>query len=150
MVMAFRFALAPLLQLRQSLEHQRALALQKASLQVARAQEALARLDRLLEESAGIDLHSLAAGCMAADLHFAVLLREQLHRLRIQLRDEIRRLEALRQEAAYAYERALAEREVLESLRAHQRRTYQLEQARRQQQEIDAVFLVQRWHTRKG
>lgn len=148
--MAFRFALAPLLQLRQSLEHQRALALQKASLHVARAQEALIRLDRFLEESAEVDLRSLAAGCMAADLHFAFLLREQLQQLRVQVQDEIHRLEALRQEAAQAYERALAEREVLESLRARQHRAYQMEQARRQQQEIDAAFLVQRWHTRKG
>jgi len=147
--MAFRFALAPLLHLRQSFEHQRALALEKASLQAARAAESLARLDRFLEESAGIDLRSLAAGCMAAELHFAMLLREQLQQLRLQLQSEICRLEAAREEAAHAYERALAEREVLESLRAHQRRACQLEQARRQQQEIDAVFLVQRWRTLK-
>jgi flagellar FliJ protein len=147
--MAFRFALAPLLRLRQSLEHQRALAFQKASSHVARAQEALTRLDGFLEESAAIDSRSLAAGCMAADLHFAMLLREQLQQLRVQLQEEIRRLEALHEEAAHAYEQALAEREVLESLSARQRRAYQLEQARRQQQEIDAVFLVQRWHTGK-
>jgi flagellar export protein FliJ len=119
-------------------------------LQVAQAQESLARLDRSLEEAAGASRRSLAAGCSAAELHFAFLLREQMQQLRVQLVDEIRRLESVREDAARAYERALAECDALESLRARQRRAYEVEQARRQQQELDAMFLVQRWHRQKG
>jgi len=150
MAMAFRFALAPLLRLRRSIEHQRALALQKASLSVRRAREALAAADRHLDESFRSDSRSLAAGRMAAELHFAILIREQLQQLRLQLQDEISRREALREQAAREYRQALQEREVLEAVCARQRHAYQLDQMRRQQRELDTDFLLQRWHRGGG
>lgn len=148
--MALRFALAPLLRLRQSIERQRTLALQEASLQLARARETLVQLERFLADSALADAASLAAGRTAAELQFASLLRDQFRELRLQLQGEVRRLEELRQLAAQAYQQAYREREVLETLRARQRRAYQLEQARCQQQELDAAYLLQRWHHRDG
>jgi len=148
--MSFRFALAPLLRLRQSIERQRTLALQEALLQVARARETLAGLERFLADSALADAHSLAAGRRAAELQFATLLREQLRQFRLQLQEEVRRLEEVRQRAQQAYEQAFREREVLETLRARQRREYQLEQARHEQQQLDAVYLLQRWRNRKA
>jgi flagellar export protein FliJ len=147
--MAFRFALAPLLRLRRSVEHQRALALQQASFHVARARDVLAQLEKFLDDSLRADARALAAGRTAAELQFATLLRAQLEQIRVQAQDEITRLETLRIEAARAYRHALREREALETLCARQRRAYQLEQRRRQQQEVDAAFLLQRWHVRK-
>src|SRR5208283_4571872 len=70
-IMAFRFVLAPLLRLRQSIERQRALALQEANLKVSRAQETLAQLERFLSGSAQSDSAALAAGRTAAELQFA-------------------------------------------------------------------------------
>jgi len=148
--MAFRFALAPLLRLRRSIEHQRALALRKASLNVQRAREALAAVDRSLDDSSRADSRSLAAGRMAAELQFAILIRERLQQLRLQLQDEIGRREALREQAAHEYRQALQEREVLEAVCTRQRHAYQLDQMRRQQRELDAAFLLQRWHKRDG
>jgi len=148
--MAFRFTLAPLLRLRQSLERQRALALQQAAFNLTRAQDSLAHLDRFLVESTLADAASLAAGRAAAELQFASLLREQLDHLRLQLMEQIQRLELLRQQAALTYQQAYREREALETLRAHQRRAYQIEQLRRQQRELDAAFLLQRWNRRSG
>ena len=148
--MAFRFALAPLLRLRQSIEHQRALALQEASLQLARSRETLARLERYLADAALAYSASLARGRTAAELQFASLLREQFRQFHLQLEEEIRRLDALRQQAAQAYQQAYREREVLETLRSRQHRAYQLEQARRQQQELDAAYLLQLVHDRDG
>lgn len=147
--MAFRFALAPLLRLRRSLERQRALALQQASLNVIKAQKTLAQLETFIEESAKTDARSLASGRSAAELHFAFLLRERLQQLRVHLQGEIQRLEMVREQAAGVYEQALHEREALEALEARRRREYQIEQARRQQQEIDAAFLLQRWRIRE-
>ena len=69
--MPFRFALAPVLRLRQSIERQRARALQSANLQVSRAQETLAQLDRFLSDSDQSDCAGLAAGRTAAELQFA-------------------------------------------------------------------------------
>jgi flagellar export protein FliJ len=148
--MAFRFALAPLLRLRQSIERQRTLSLQEASLQLAHAQETLARLERFLADSALADSASLATGRTAAELQFASLLRDQFRHFRHELQEEVRRLEALRKQAVQAYQQAFREREVLESSRASQRRVYQLEQGRRQQKELDAAHLLQRWHHRDG
>jgi flagellar export protein FliJ len=146
--MAFRFALAPLLRLRRSIERQRALQMQEASLQVSRAQETLAQLERFLSDSAQSDSAGLIAGCTAAELQFASVLRENLLHYRHELQSDIRKLELLRQQAASAYHQAYREREVLETLRARQRRDYQQEQLRRQQQELDATYLLQRWHRR--
>jgi len=148
--MTFQFTLASLLRLRRSLEHQRALALQQASLNVARAREALARLESFLEESACADARSLSGGRMAAELHFASLLRERLQNLRVQIQNEVRHLETLRHQAVIAYRQSLGEREALEGLCARQHSAYQLEQTRRRQQEVDAIFLLQRWQGRDG
>jgi len=148
--MAFRFTLAPLLRLRRSVERQRALALQQATFNLTRARETLAHLERFLAASELADSASLAAGRTAAELQFADLLREQLDQFRFQLQEEVRRLERLREQAARVYQQAYREREALETLRAHQRRAYQVEQLRRQQQALDAAFLLQRWHHRSG
>ena len=148
--MAFRFALSPLLRLRQSVERQRMLALQDAALQLARTQDTVAHLDRFLVESALADAASLAAGRTGAELQFAAMLREQLQQLRVRLQEEVRRLELARQQAAAAYQQAFREREVLESLRTRQHRAYQVEQARREQRRLDAAYLLQRWHHRGG
>lgn len=148
--MAFEFALAPLLRLRQSIERQRTLGLQQAALQVNRAEETLQRLERFLADSARSDAASLARGRTAAELQHASLLREQFGQYRIQLQEDIRRLEALRQQASEAYQQAFREREVLDALCTSQRRAYDLEKSRRQQQELDSAHLLQRWHRREG
>jgi len=143
--MPFRFALAPVLRLRQSIERQRTLALQAANLQVSRAQETLAQLDRFLSDSAQSDCAGLAAGRTAAELQFASVLRENMQRFREELRSDIRKLELERQKALGEYRQAYREREVLETIRTRQRRVYQQEQLRRQQQELDGAYLLQRW-----
>ena len=144
--MSFRFALAPLLRLRQSIERQRTLQLQEANLRVSNAREILAKLDRLLSESAQNDSAALSAGRTAAELRFATVLRENLLHFRQELQSDLRRFELLRQQAASAYHQAYREREVLEAVRARQRHDYQQEQLRREQQELDAAHLLQRWH----
>jgi flagellar export protein FliJ len=148
--MAFHFALASVLRLRQSVERQRSLALQDAALQVARARETVARLDAYLTQSAIVDASSLAAGRTGAELQFGAALRKQLQELRVRLDEDAVRLESVRQQAAAAYQQASREREVLENLRTRQQRTYQIEQARREQRRLDAAHLLQRWHRRDG
>jgi flagellar export protein FliJ len=147
--MSFRFALAPLLRLRQSMERQRTLQLQEANLHFSRAQETLAQLDGFLSDSAHSDSAALSAGRTAAELQFASVLRENLLQFRQELQSDVRKLELLRQQAVSAYHLAYREREILETLRARQRREYQQEQLRREQQELDSVHLLQRWHYRR-
>ncbi len=147
--MAFQFALAPLLRLRRSLERQRTLQLQEANLRVARARQTLADLERFITEAAQSDAAALASGRTAAELQFAILLRQQRQHYREQLKAGLNELELERQRALDAYHQAYREREVLETLRARQRSAYQQEQSRRQQLEVDASHLLQRWHRRE-
>jgi flagellar biosynthesis chaperone FliJ len=124
------------------------LQLQEANLQVARPRETLARLDRFLAESERLDSAALSAGRTGAELHFAGVLREKLQQFRLELQSEMSRLELARQQALGAYHRAYREREILESLRARERHDYEQEQLRREQQELDAAHLLQRWRHR--
>jgi flagellar export protein FliJ len=144
--MAFHFALAPLLRLRHSLERQRALALQAANLQVARGEERLAQLDRVLLQAAQSQAEGLASGCSAAELQFNLLQRETRQGQRLRLVADLRGLEQVRERVRHEYHQAYRDREVLEILQAGQRRQYLREQLRRQQQDLDAAFLLQRWH----
>jgi flagellar export protein FliJ len=146
--MSFRFTLAPLLRFRQSIERQCTLKLQAANLHVSLAQEKLAQLEHSLAESAQSDATALRAGRAAAELQFASVLRENLHYYRHALQSDIRKLELVRRQALGEYHHAYREREVLETLRARQRRAYQQEKLQRQQQELDATYLLQRWHQR--
>ncbi len=146
--MAFQFALAPLLRLRQSIERQHTLQLQEAVLRVARARQTLTDLERFMNEMAQSDESGLAAGRTSAELQFAILLREKAQNYRAQLKTGLSELELDRQKALAAYHQAFREREVLETLRARQRTAYQQEESRRQQQELDAAHLLQRWHRR--
>jgi len=148
--MAFRFAFAPLLRLRQSIERQRALRFREASLALARAQDSLAQLDRFLADSAQSDSASLSSGRRAAELQFALLYRENLTHLREEFQSETRDLDCKRQKAATEYQHALREREVLETMRTHQHRDYQKDELRRQQQQLDEAHLLQRWRHRSG
>ena len=148
--MAFRFALAPLLRLRQGIERQRAVQLREASLAVARAQDSLAQLERFLADSAQSDSASLSAGRRAVDLQFASLYRENLERLREELQSEVRKLELARQAAAAKYHQAFRERELLEGMRTRQYRDYRQDELRREQQQLDAAHLLQRWRHRSG
>jgi len=146
--MPFRFALATLLRLRQSVQRQRMLQLQEANLHVSCSQQTLFQLKDFLIESDRSDSANLKTGRAAAELQFASILRENLQRLRGQLQSELEKHEAARQKALGEYRQAHREREVLESLRARLRREYQQDASRRQQSELDASYLLQRWHRR--
>jgi flagellar export protein FliJ len=146
--MPFRFALAPLLRLRQSIQRQRTLQLQEANFQVSRVQATLAQLEGFLAASTQYDSTNLKTGRTAAELQFAAILREKLHLYRQDLESEVHKLEVVRQKALGEYHQAYRDREVLDTLRARQRHEYQQDQSHRQQAELDAAYLLQRWHRR--
>jgi len=146
--MAFHFVLAPLLRLRESVERQRALRLREASVRVIQMQDRLEQLDRFLKDSEARDEQHLRAGVKAVELQFAVMSRGQVERLKTEWQDELRNLESARQKAAEEYQQAYRESEALETLRQQQRRQYQKEDLRRQQRDLDVVFLLQHWRNR--
>jgi len=148
--MPFRFTLAPLLRLRQSMERKQALRLQEANLAVAKAQDTLARLEQFLADAAQSDQASLADGRRGVELQFASLIRTNLHALRVQLQSDLRDRQEKCLQAAQDYQRAFTEREVLDTLRARQRRAHQIEALRREQRDLDATYLIQLWRKSTG
>src|SRR5258708_1553176 len=133
--MPFRFTLAPLLRLRQSIERQLSLKLQEANLHVSCAQEKLEQLERSLSESAQSDAAALQAGRTPGELQFASVLHQNPHLFQAELQSDIPKLEILRQQPLGKYRQAYRERKILETLGARQRRVYQQEQLRHQQRE---------------
>lgn len=148
--MPFRFSLASLLRLRQSLERQRAQRLREASLAVARAEETISQIDQSLAETARSDDASLRAGRSAAELQFALAARATALQRRQDFQAELERLKIARQGVAVEYQRAYREREVLESLSARQRQTHQQERLQQEQRELDASYLLQLWRKHLG
>jgi flagellar export protein FliJ len=148
--MAFRFALAPLLRLRQGQERQLALRLSEASNAVARARTQVERMDEAMESSARSEEKSLRQGRTAAEMQFAMLVREQMKAARQILQNELARLELDRQTQAIEYQRAYQAREVLESLRARQQHIAQQKQQQQEQRDLDATHLLQLWRKRLG
>jgi flagellar FliJ protein len=146
--MAFRFALATLLRLRQSVERQRTLQLQEASLQLSCVKSKLAELERSLSNSAESDASALRAGRTGAEIHFSTVVRLNVEQRRSEFQAELGKVELIHQNALAEYQEAYRNREILEILRARQRRAYQQEELRSQQQELDATYLLQRWHRR--
>jgi len=148
--MSLRFTLSPLLRLRRSVEWQRGRQLQEATEQLRRTQDSLRQFDHDLAAEKKRDRDGLTAGRTAAELQFAFLLQENFERNRRRLLADVRRLELLRQDAVAAYRLAYRERELLESLCLQRRRAHQQEQQRREQREVDAMHLAQRWNRPRG
>ena len=143
--MPFRFALASILNLRRSQERQRLLSLQQAVAILSGVQSQLEHLETYLAKSAVEDAHRLTAGLTGADLHFAESVRARFESRRAHLVAQICEKELLRDTALAAYRKASADRQILEALETKQRSAFLQEQARREQQHIDASYLFHRW-----
>ena len=145
--MAFHFPLGALLRLRQSLERQRAIALQKANLRLSQAKQKLDELEDSLRNSHAENAAALTHGRRSAEMQFALAVRENASLRRLALGVEIRELELSRQKVLAEYQKALRDREALELLQERARNNYQREEDRRRQQQMDEAFLLQRWRS---
>lgn len=142
--MAFRFALESLLAVRQSQERQeelRLLALAQQIAQVERELQHLAQQELMMWEQTR---QWLREGLAGAEINFEATCalaraerRQVLERARATL--EQQRLAQQR-----AYQRARQAREVLQSLRDRQWESYRILQKRREQRELDELFLRRR------
>ena len=145
--LAFRFPLAPVLRVRESIERREELALQRAELEVARAQR---RLDEL----------TIAVGKCAEDRDRALQQPTPAYRVR-ELQEEMNLLLAARQTAAdllgkvceqrdvqrERYQAAHNGRRMLTDMRARQKDAYEQDQVRAQQKRLDDIFASRRQRT---
>jgi flagellar export protein FliJ len=148
--MPFRFPLEAILHFRNSVEHQQELRLRAANQQVARIRHLSEQLERRVHDNEKQRSGQLGAGVTAAELQFSLLCESVLQQQIQELRRELVRVQALRDQQQRIYRQARREREILENLRERQLRAYQLESARRAQKEVDDLFLLRQAYRRQS
>jgi flagellar export protein FliJ len=148
--MAFRFPLQAVFHLRQSLEHQQELRLRAANQQVAKVRQLLEQLDERIQHMQARESQELGVGTTSAELRFALSCDAALHQQRQEVEREMSRLQNLRDQQQRIFQQARRERETFESLRDHQRREYARDSGRREQRQIDDLFLLRQAYLRRG
>jgi flagellar export protein FliJ len=148
--MAFTFPLHAVLHLRQSLEHQQELRLRAANQQVARVRHLIDQMDLHRQELQLIESKQLSAGTTAAELRFGLLCDGEILRHRRELEQQLVRLQLARDQQREILQQARRARETLESVRDRQLLLYRKQAARREQKNMDDLFLMRRDYLRRG
>jgi flagellar export protein FliJ len=148
--MPFRFALEAVFHLRKSLEHQQELRLRTANQLVVGARHLIEKLDERLRRLESDRSHALHAGTTASELQFRDLCQAQIHGHRREMVTELTRLEHLRDQQQKIFQHARRERETFESLRDKQFEEYRRTAARREQRQLDDLFLSRQAYLRRG
>jgi len=148
--MAFHFPLQAVFHFRQSVEHQQELRLRAANQQVARVRHLLDQLDERIRQLKIRQSQELGVGTTSAELRFALLAEAAVHQQRQVAERELQRWQNLRDQQQQIFQQARRERETFESLRNHQLREYERHAARREQRQLDDLFLLRQAYLRRG
>jgi flagellar export protein FliJ len=140
--MVFQFSLETVYRLRKSLERQEEQRLSQVSHDVARARLRLKQLDFEFAETQRQWRAELATANLAPALHFGVVCEASYSLARKAAFTELNAAIERRAEQLQRYRQARQKREILASLRAQYFEKYQLEFARRQQQQMDELYLL--------
>lgn len=147
--MPFRFPLESVLHYRRSVEHQQEMLLRLANQHVARMRHLLEQIDRRIADGRGRQSVQLGPGMTAAELHFSLACEAALERQRELTAQDLAHLEALRARQQSVFRQARRERETFESLREREREQYERRASRREQRELDDLFLLRRAYMHK-
>ena len=146
--MAFAFRLQSILHYRQSLEHQQELRLRAANQQVARVRHLVEQMDAHRQELHSAQNKQMSAGTTAAELQFELLCEVELLRHRRESSQQLVRLEQLRDQQREILHLARQARETLEAVREREFVLYRKEAGRREQRNLDDLFLMRREYLR--
>jgi flagellar export protein FliJ len=146
--MAFHFRLQSVLHLRAGLEHQQELRLRAANQKVARIKHQIACAEQQLRELASTRAQELGTGTTSAELFFAAQCEAQLHRHLRELGRQLAAAQAVCDQQREVFQQARREREKLENLREQQVRSYRRQAARREQRNLDDLFLMRHEYLR--
>jgi|CZKL01.1.fsa_nt_gi flagellar export protein FliJ len=145
--MAFRFPLATVLRVRETIEKREERALQKVQLEVALVTRQIEELDvRILkaqdarEEALKQSIHAVHLQSMLEEIQAAGDLKNNLL-------DSLQKLELRREQQVKLYQIAHRDREMLTDMQHQQRDAYEIERARAQQKTLDDIFMA-RHHRR--
>jgi flagellar export protein FliJ len=144
--MAFHFSLRALLRLRESVEKAELLRLQTLAAQAVQLRLEIESIDAEIRTRRQEILDQTAGGISGAELHLAALSEAARQQRRAQMSNKLNEVEELRKKQQLRYTYAHQQRETLSNLRERQLSVYLREQARREQQQIDELFLIRRAH----
>jgi len=140
--MAFRFSLDSILRLRRSQEQLERLKLEAI---IWEQRQMRARLEGMIErsiESRRLFQQELAGGLTGSELQVQAMRHENTVLVRTSLEDHLLELERSRQAQILVFQKFRQRREILENLRLRKLEAYAREQSRREQQELDDLFLM--------
>ncbi|HEY3974083.1 MAG TPA: flagellar export protein FliJ [Candidatus Sulfotelmatobacter sp.] len=139
--MPFHFSLQAVFHFRQSIEHQQELRLRAANQQVAKVRHLVDLIDSRIRQIHIRESQELGAGTTSAEMRFALVGVATLLQQRQEAERELLRWQNLRDQQQKIFQQARRERETIESLRNRQLREYERNAARREQRQLDELFL---------
>ena len=144
--MPFRFTLAPVLRLRENLERREYLALQALYAETAEVRSDIRGWEQMLLQARSQRISKLSEGMPAVLLQFELESEARVERKRQTLLAKLAELQGKVNEQIGKYRQARQKREILEELRRQQLQDYTREEAVREQQAADELFLLRRLH----
>jgi flagellar export protein FliJ len=139
--MSFRFSLAAVLKYRKNLEQREYLALGRVQQEIAQVEARLSRCEEWLSEITNLRAAETVRGIASVHLQDAYERERGLEIQRDELQVTRQELKMKRLQCLKAYELARQKREILEELRNQQLHAYVLDQSRREQRQVDDMFL---------
>jgi flagellar export protein FliJ len=140
--LAFRFSLATLLRLWQSRERYERRKLEALAARVGALRAEMRRIELAAIETRHAAGARLGAGVPAAELHFATECQANRQEYLAKLSDRLKAAENERLAQMAIYQSAERQTKIFENLRRRQYETFRLEEARRQQKQMDELFLL--------
>ena len=148
--MAFQFRLHAVLRIRKSLEQQEEALLRMVNQQIQSAVSKLEQMDQYRDALQANKCTTLQGGSTSGEIMFLEECQGTLQQYRLHLERELSALQQLGSLQRARLEEARRQREIVDSLREKQFGLYREEQARKEQREIDDLFLVRRRPDREG
>ena len=142
--MAFRFSLQPVLRLRASHERLERLRFLAIIARVVRTRQEIADCEKENASLRRTFQRQLRGGITAAEIHFERVCERRRAEHTEHLSARLAELERLQAKQRLVYQAALQKRDILENLRQRKWRPYRLDQARREQQRLDELFVIRR------
>jgi len=142
--MAFHFSLETLLRFRRSVERQRELSLLQAVQQVVSSMKEIEVVDHSISVIQKNEHQNIGAVVRAAQLHFDGMRSSVLRERRRELEKVLMQRESLRAQCQKEFQAAHRNREAVEVLRGEQLNRYEREKTRRDQKQMDDLFLLRR------
>jgi flagellar export protein FliJ len=146
--MAFRFPLATVLRLRESLERKEQLALEMCYQQLAAAQRRLSEVDGWLEYKRKEYENQLLQGTSGVELQFQENERQRMENFRETVMQQIAEAQARLRQQMEMYRTVRQHREVITELRKAQFEKYRRQESLQEQKTRDDLFLLRRQRAR--